>query len=179
MMLAWYLSEKSLPPTVGVILIAGLMMLFPALLIAKEPDLGTAIVVAMAGFFVLLLAGIRWRLIAALTGLLIIFSPIIWHFMHVYQKNRVLTFLNPERDPLGSGYHIIQSKIAIGSGGFWGKGYLQGTQSHLSFLPAHTTDFIFAVSGEELGVNWLRGYFNYYFLFDLCAVFLYQLASAE
>lgn len=152
MMVARYLSEKPLPPTISVIVIAGLMMLFPALLIAKEPDLGTAIVVAMAGFFVLLLAGIRWRLIAGLLGLLILFSPVIWHFMHVYQKNRVLTFLNPERDPLGSGYHIIQSKIAIGSGGFWGKGYLQGTQSHLSFLPAHTTDFIFAVSGEELGL---------------------------
>lgn len=152
MMLAWYLSEKSLPPTAGTILIAGIIMLFPALLIAKEPDLGTAIVVAMAGFFVLLLAGIRWRLIGVFTGILILFSPIFWHFMHDYQKNRVLTFLNPERDPLGSGYHIIQSKIAIGSGGFWGKGWMHGTQSHLSFLPAHTTDFIFAVSGEELGV---------------------------
>lgn len=95
------------------------MIIAPALLIAKEPDLGTAIVVTLAGFSVLLLAGIRWRLIGFLSGLLVLLSPVIWHFMHIYQKDRVLTFLNPERDPLGSGYHIIQSKIAIGSGGFW------------------------------------------------------------
>ena len=152
MMLAWFLSEKSLPPSFSTILVSGVLILLPALLIAKEPDLGTAIVVAFSGFFVLLLAGIRWRLIGILMGLLVALSPVIWHFMHTYQKDRVLTFLNPERDPLGSGYHIIQSKIAIGSGGFFGKGYMQGTQSHLSFLPAHTTDFIFAVSGEELGL---------------------------
>lgn len=151
-MLSWYLSEKPLPPKSGAILIAGALILFPALLIAKEPDLGTAIVVALSGFFVLLLAGMRWRIIGALAGLLVALSPVIWHFMHTYQKERVLTFLNPERDPLGSGYHIIQSKIAIGSGGLMGKGWLHGTQSHLSFLPAHTTDFIFAVSGEELGL---------------------------
>lgn len=152
MMLAWYLSDKEFPPRYGVILIAGAMILLPALLIAKEPDLGTGIVVAMAGFFVLLLAGIRWRVMGMLSAILVLLSPLIWHFMHPYQKNRVLTFLNPERDPLGTGYHIIQSKIAIGSGGVFGKGWMQGTQSHLSFLPAHTTDFIFAVSGEELGL---------------------------
>jgi rod shape determining protein RodA len=151
-MLAWFLSEKTLPPKFSAILMSGVMIIIPALLIAKEPDLGTAIVVTAAGFFVLLLAGIRWRLIGFLTGALVALSPVIWHFMHAYQKDRVLTFLNPERDPLGSGYHIIQSKIAIGSGGLFGKGYMQGTQSHLSFLPAHTTDFIFAVSGEELGL---------------------------
>ncbi|MCX7125731.1 MAG: rod shape-determining protein RodA [Gammaproteobacteria bacterium] len=150
-LLAWFLSEKTLPPKSSATFIAGLMIIAPALLIAKEPDLGTAIVVTLAGFSVLLLAGIRWRLIGFLSGLLVLLSPVIWHFMHIYQKDRVLTFLNPERDPLGSGYHIIQSKIAIGSGGFFGKGWMQGTQSHLSFLPAHTTDFIFAVSGEELG----------------------------
>jgi len=151
-MLAWFLSEKPLPPRFLPILLAGLMIIAPVLLIAKEPDLGTAIVVTFAGFFVLLLAGIRWRFIGILTGVLVALSPVIWHFMHPYQKDRVLTFLNPERDPLGSGYHIIQSKIAIGSGGLFGKGWMQGTQSHLSFLPAHTTDFIFAVSGEELGL---------------------------
>ena len=151
-MLAWFLSEKTLPPKFSAIFISGIMLVLPALLIAKEPDLGTAIVVTAAGFFVLLLAGIRWRLMGILTGVLVALSPLIWHFMHPYQKDRVLTFLNPERDPLGSGYHIIQSKIAIVSGGFFGKGYMQGTQSHLSFLPAHTTDFIFAVSGEELGL---------------------------
>ncbi|PIZ03872.1 MAG: rod shape-determining protein RodA [Gammaproteobacteria bacterium CG_4_10_14_0_8_um_filter_38_16] len=163
-MLAWYLSEKELPPTYSVMLIAGVMILMPALFIAKEPDLGTAIVVTLAGFFVLLLAGMRWRIIGALGALLVLLSPVIWHFMHTYQKDRVLTFLNPERDPLGSGYHIIQSKIAIGSGGIFGKGWMHGTQSHLSFLPAHTTDFIFAVSGEELG---LIGCFAIIFIFLL------------
>lgn len=151
-MLAWYLCEKTLPPSFEAILISGVLILLPALLIAKEPDLGTGIVVALSGFSVLLLSGIRWRLIGAMSGVLVLLSPIIWHFMHTYQQNRVLTFLNPERDPLGSGYHIIQSKIAIGSGGIFGKGWMNGTQSHLSFLPAHTTDFIFAVSGEELGL---------------------------
>lgn len=152
MMIAWYLSEKPLPPNFSSISIAGLMIIAPALLIAKEPDLGTGIVVAVAGFYVLLLAGIRWRIMGIIASGLIALSPVIWHFMHPYQKDRVLTFLNPERDPLGSGYHIIQSKIAIGSGGLFGKGWMHGTQSHLSFLPAHTTDFIFAVSGEELGL---------------------------
>ena len=151
MMVAWYLHEKPLPPGNMNVLIAGVLILVPTLLITKEPDLGTGIMVAGAGFFVLLLSGIRWKLLGILTGLLALCSPLIWHFMHAYQKDRVLTFLNPEREPLGSGYHIIQSKIAIGSGGFFGKGFMQGTQSHLSFLPAHTTDFIFAVSGEELG----------------------------
>ena len=151
-MLSWYLSERTLPPNFYSIMVAGILMIAPALLVAKEPDLGTAIIVALSGFFVLLLAGMRWRIIGVVAGLLVALSPLIWHFMHPYQKERVLTFLNPERDPLGSGYHIIQSKIAIGSGGLLGKGWLQGTQSHLSFLPAHTTDFIFAVSGEELGL---------------------------
>lgn len=150
-MTAWYLCEKQLPPVLKDVAITCLIILIPAIAIAKEPDLGTAIIVAMSGFFVLLLAGMRWRYIGLMLIALICASPVIWHFMHQYQKDRVLTFFNPERDPLGSGYHIIQSKIAIGSGGFFGKGWMQGTQSHLSFLPAHTTDFIFAVSGEELG----------------------------
>lgn len=152
MMLAWYLSEKPLPPSLGTTAVAALLILVPTLLVAKEPDLGTAILIAAAGFFVLLLAGIRWRILGVLMVVVVACSPIIWHFMHPYQKARVLTFLNPERDPLGSGYHIIQSKIAIGSGGLFGKGWMSGTQSHLSFLPAHTTDFIFAVTGEELGL---------------------------
>jgi rod shape determining protein RodA len=125
--------------------------MIPVLLTAKEPDLGTAIMIASAGFAVILLAGIYWRFILAFSALGLVCMPVLWHFMHPYQKARVLTFLNPERDPLGSGYHIIQSKIALGSGGAFGKGWLHGTQSHLSFLPAHATDFIFAVSGEELG----------------------------
>lgn len=151
MMLARYFNDKKLPPKFSYLAVALLMLAVPVLLTAKQPDLGTAIMIAMSGLCVLLLAGLSWRLIAVFLALGAACTPILWHFMHSYQKERVLTFLNPERDPLGSGYHIIQSKIAIGSGGFLGKGWLHGTQSHLQFLPAHATDFIFAVSAEELG----------------------------
>ena len=152
MMLAWFLSDRQLPPTPRLLLICGFILLIPVLLTAKQPDLGTAIIIALAGLTVLLFAGISWKLVAGLFSLFALSTPVLWHFMHHYQKERVLTFINPERDPLGSGYHIIQSKIAIGSGGITGKGWLHGTQSHLSFLPAHATDFIFAVSAEELGL---------------------------
>lgn len=152
MMLAWFLSEKKLPPAASVLLITCALMIVPVLLVAKQPDLGTAIIIASSACAVLLFAGISWRLILVLLGLAVICTPVLWHFMHTYQQDRVLTFLNPERDPLGTGYHIIQSKIAIGSGGIFGKGWMNGTQSHLSFLPAHATDFIFAVSAEELGM---------------------------
>ena len=123
----------------------------PALLIAKQPDLGTALMIIIAGFSVILFAGLSWRLILSLLGLAALSLPALWLVMHDYQRQRVLTFLNPNRDPLGTGYHIIQSKIAIGSGGFFGKGWFNGTQSHLDFLPEHATDFIFSVLGEEFG----------------------------
>lgn len=152
MMLAWYLQDKNLPPSPRTLLMCAVIVVVPFLLIAKEPDLGTAIIVGTSAFIVLVLAGISARIVLSLVGLAAAMSPVVWHFMHAYQKQRVLTFLNPSRDPLGHGYHIIQSKIAIGSGGIFGKGWLHGTQSHLSFLPAHATDFIFAVSGEELGL---------------------------
>lgn len=152
MMLAWYLSNKRLPPNMKDLIISGVLLIIPTVLIAKQPDLGTALIIACSGIFVILLAGIRWRIVFSLSLLVIAGLPILWHFMHDYQKQRVLTFLNPERDPLSKGYHIIQSKIAIGSGGIFGKGYLNGTQSHLHFLPEHATDFIFAVVGEELGL---------------------------
>lgn len=152
MMLAWYLQEKTLPPLFGTLLIATIIVLIPALLIAKQPDLGTAILVIMAGFSVIFLAGINRVWLFTVLLVVIASAPVLWHFMHDYQRNRVLTFLNPERDPLGAGYHIIQSKIAIGSGGVLGKGWLNGTQSHLQFLPEHATDFIFAVCGEEFGL---------------------------
>lgn len=152
MMLAWFFREKRLPPSYGSLIIAAVIILIPTLLIAKQPDLGTALLIAGAGFCVLLLAGISWLVIAIAGALAVAGMPLVWHFMHAYQRQRVLTFLNPERDPLGAGYHIIQSKIAIGSGGIFGKGWLHGTQSHLSFLPEHATDFIFAVCGEELGL---------------------------
>jgi rod shape determining protein RodA len=152
MMVAWYVSKKVLPINLKDASIASLIILFPALLIAKQPDLGTAIMVVASGATVLFFAGLSYRIILSLFGFLTITGPFLWHYLHDYQKQRVLTFLNPESDPLGSGYHIIQSKIAIGSGGLFGKGWLEGTQSHLHFLPEHTTDFIFAVLGEELGL---------------------------
>ena len=151
MMVAWYLHEKPLPPNFRTILICTMMFAIPMLLVAKQPDLGTAIMIGIAGAFVLVLGGLSLRLIAAVSALMLAGMPVLWHFMHNYQRERVLTFLNPERDPLGAGYHIIQSKIAIGSGGIFGKGWLNGTQSHLQFLPEHATDFIFAVAGEEFG----------------------------
>src|SRR3569832_14719 len=132
--------------------VAELILVVPTLLIAEQPDLGTALLVASSGTFVLLLAGVSWRLVGLGAGLLAAIAPVLWYFLHDYQRQRVITFLNPETDPLGTGYHIIQSKIAIGSGGIYGKGWLNGTQAHLDFLPERSTDFIFAVLGEEFGL---------------------------
>ena len=152
LMIAWYLAEKRLPPTWQRLGVAALMIIVPVLLIAKQPDLGTSLLVASAGIFVLFLAGISWRLIGALMVTGAATAPIAWYLMRDYQRQRVLTFLDPEKDPLGAGYHIIQSKIAIGSGGLYGKGWLNGTQSQLDFLPERHTDFIFAVLSEEFGL---------------------------
>ncbi|MEJ1298639.1 MAG: rod shape-determining protein RodA [Candidatus Sedimenticola sp. (ex Thyasira tokunagai)] len=154
MMIAWFLAEKSLPPRWSRLLVAATLILIPVLLIARQPDLGTSLLVAGAGIFVLFLAGLSWRFISALVVISIPLAAALWKWgMHEYQRDRVLTFLNPESDPLNTGYHIIQSKIAIGSGGLYGKGWLNGTQSHLEFLPERTTDFIFAVAAEELGFS--------------------------
>lgn len=152
MAIAWFFSRHKIPPSWKTLLIGSSMLIIPFLLTAKQPDLGTALLIGAAGVSVIIFAGISWRIIASILTTILISLPILWHFMHDYQKNRVLIFLNPERAPLGDGYHIIQSKIAIGSGGLFGKGWLHGTQSHLSFLPEHTTDFIFALSAEELGL---------------------------
>lgn len=151
MMIAWFVSERPLPPRFTWLLGAVGLILLPALLIAQQPDLGTALLISAAGFFVLFLAGMRWRLLLGIGGLGLASLPVLWHFMRDYQRTRVITVLNPESDPLGAGYHIIQSKIAVGSGGTFGKGWLNGTQSHLDFLPERSTDFIFAVFGEEFG----------------------------
>ena len=151
MMVAWYLADARLPPNRFQLLAGGILIAVPMLMIAKQPDLGTALLIACSGFFVLFLAGLQWRLLAFFTALVAAAAPLIWSFMHDYQRQRVLTFLSPEKDPLGAGYHIIQSKIAIGSGGLLGKGWLNGTQSQLDFLPERSTDFIFAVLGEEFG----------------------------
>jgi rod shape determining protein RodA len=152
MVLAWYLRNKTLPPSFFSVILCGFALAVPVALVVKQPDLGTAIIIIAAGASVLLLAGLRARWILGGLITVAVCTPFIWHFMHDYQRARVLTFFNPERDPLGTGYHIIQSKIAIGSGGLFGKGWLNGTQSHLQFLPEHATDFIFAVGGEELGL---------------------------
>jgi rod shape determining protein RodA len=151
MMVAWYFADIRLPPNPWQLLTAAVLIAVPMLMIAKQPDLGTALLIASSGFFVVFLAGLQWRLLAFFSVLTAAAAPLIWHFMHDYQRQRVITFLSPEQDPLGSGYHIIQSKIAIGSGGLFGKGWMNGTQSQLDFLPERSTDFIFAVLGEEFG----------------------------
>lgn len=153
MMIAWYLSENTLPPKWKQMGIAGLLLLLPTLLIAKQPDLGTSILVFSSGAAVIFFAGLSWRFILSIGAIIASLTPIIWHFMHDYQRARVLTFLDPEADPLGRGYHIIQSKIAIGSGGIYGKGWQGSTQAPLDFLPESSTDFIFAVFAEEFGLS--------------------------
>ncbi len=151
MMCAWYLRERPLPPSTRDLILLGLIVLIPAALIAKQPDLGTAILVAAAGFSVIFLSGLSiWVMVAGLVALGCA-VPVAWHFMHDYQRQRIITFLDPSRDALGAGYHTIQSQIAIGSGGVFGKGWTHGSQAQLEFLPERSTDFIFAVIGEELG----------------------------
>jgi len=152
MMVAWYLHPRQLPPGWKDIVIVGLLIAIPAGLIAEQPDLGTAVLVAAAGAFALFLSGMAWWRIGLLVGAVVGMVPVGWHFLHQYQRDRVLTMLNPESDPLGNGWHIIQSQIAVGSGGVFGKGWLHSTQSRLDFLPEHTTDFIFAVFSEEFGL---------------------------
>lgn len=152
MMIAWYLAEHPLPPKWKQLCIAAVLIVIPTLLIAKQPDLGTALLVASSGAGVLFFAGLSWFFILIVIAVLASLTPVVWHLMHDYQRDRVLIFLNPESDPMGRGYHIIQSKIAIGSGGIYGKGWLGSTQSELDFLPESSTDFIFAVFAEEFGL---------------------------
>lgn len=153
MMVASYLSKKNLPPSFKDIFIACMLVLVPMLLIVRQPDLGTSLLVGCAGFFVIYFAGISWKWLGATIAAAAVAAPLIFYFgMHDYQRQRVLTLFDPAADRLGSGYHIIQSTIAIGSGGFYGKGWLNGDQSRLDFLPERHTDFIFAVFGEEFGL---------------------------
>ena len=152
MMAAWYLHDRVLPPRFTELLMVLVLVVTPAVLIALQPDLGTALLVASAGLLVVLLGGLRLRLMLLLGATAAALAPVLWHFMHDYQRRRVLTLFNPESDPLGAGYHIIQSKIAIGSGGLFGKGWGNGSQAQLEFLPERSTDFIFAVLGEEFGL---------------------------
>lgn len=170
--IAWFFSDKSLPPSLIKVIQSLILIMIPVLLIAKQPDLGTAILVAMAGISIIFITGISWKLIGSAFVLLLPGAYLLWSIMHGYQKQRVLTFLNPEQDPLGAGYHIIQSKIAIGSGGVYGKGWLNGTQSHLEFLPERTTDFIFAVFCEEFGFMGVLFLISVYLLITIRGLFI-------
>ncbi|HEU5338721.1 MAG TPA: rod shape-determining protein RodA [Sulfuricaulis sp.] len=152
MMLAWFLARANLPPTLPRLAAAFFMMTVPAFMIMKQPDLGTALLVFSAGVFVLFLAGMRWRIILLLLAAIVIAAPFAWNHLHDYQRQRVLTMFNPDADPLGTGYHTIQAMIAVGSGGIYGKGWLNSSQAHLDYLPESSTDFIFAVFAEEFGL---------------------------
>lgn len=153
MMVAWYLSSRILPPKFKHVAVSLMILLLPVVLIVKQPDLGTSLLILASGIFVLFFAGLSWKYVAAFGAAVGALAPVMWFLvMREYQKQRVLTFLDPESDPLGSGWNIIQSKTAIGSGGLYGKGWLQGTQSQLDFLPESHTDFIIAVLAEEFGL---------------------------
>uniref|UniRef100_I1XMJ5 Peptidoglycan glycosyltransferase MrdB n=1 Tax=Methylophaga nitratireducenticrescens TaxID=754476 RepID=I1XMJ5_METNJ len=177
LVIAVYLAERPLPPSFTRMFFALVMIAVPALLIAKQPDLGTALLIASSGLIVVFLSGVSWRLIMSFLALAAAAAPVLWYFMHDYQRRRVMTLFNPESDPLGAGYHIIQSKIAIGSGGLHGRGWLQGTQSHLEFLPERSTDFIFAVIAEEFGLIGLILLITVYLL--ITARGLYIAAQAQ
>ena len=152
MMCAWYLHQRPLPPSLRDVLAVFAIVLVPVLLVARQPDLGTALLIFAAGLIVLYMAGLSAWYLAGGVGLIGAAVPVLWHFLHDYQRQRVLTLLDPQTDALGAGYHIIQSQIAIGSGGVFGKGWTNGSQAQLEFLPERSTDFIFAVIGEELGL---------------------------
>lgn len=152
MMIAWYLHHRVLPPNWRDSLVVVVLIAIPTILILRQPDLGTAMLLVLSGCITLFLAGLRWRVIGGLFLSSAVVAPIAWHFMHEYQRSRIRIFLNPESDPLGDGWNIIQSTIAAGSGGLTGKGWLNGTQSHLEFLPERSTDFIMAVLAEEFGL---------------------------
>lgn len=152
LMLAWYFARVPLPPNLKQLALAGIITLVPVALIAKQPDLGTAILVLGSGFAMLFLAGMYWRILAGIAALAAVAIPYAWTHLHGYQQKRILTLLDPASDPLGAGYHTLQGMIAIGSGGFFGKGWLNSSQAHLEYLPESSTDFIFAVFAEEFGL---------------------------
>jgi rod shape determining protein RodA len=152
LMLAWYFHKNESTLRWRDYFVAGFLLLVPLGLILRQPDLGTAGLVGTAGFFIMFFAGMSWRVIGAIAAAGAAAVPVLWPFLHDYQRRRILTLLDPSSDPLGAGYHIIQSTIAVGSGGLAGKGWLNGTQSHLEFIPERHTDFIFAVFSEEFGL---------------------------
>jgi rod shape determining protein RodA len=151
MMLAWLFARHPLPPKFRHIVIGAVVLALPTYLVVEQPDLGTALLIAASGGLVMFLAGLSWRLLGGAVLAMAAAAPVIWALMHDYQRQRILTLINPWSDPLGAGYHTIQSTIAVGSGGFFGKGWLNGSQSQLEFIPERSTDFIFAVLSEEFG----------------------------
>lgn len=151
LMLAWYFQRNEAVLRARHFFVAGALLLVPFVLILRQPDLGTALMIGASGFYLLFFAGLPWKIIVGGGALGAASLPVVWHFMHDYQQRRVLTLLDPTADPLGDGYHIIQSTIAIGSGGLFGKGWMAGTQNQLDFIPERTTDFVYAVFGEEFG----------------------------
>ncbi len=167
MMLAWYFAKREGKPRIADFAIGGILLLIPVTLIMKQPDLGTALLISASGFYVLFLAGLSWRFLLGGTVLLGALSPVFWSMLHDYQRRRIEILLDPTQDPLGAGYHTIQAIIALGSGGTAGKGWLNGTQAQLDFLPERTTDFIFAVFGEEFG---FMGNLLLLFLFSLIII---------
>ncbi len=152
LMLAWYFQRREGILQIKDFAVAALLVVAPLLLILRQPDLGTAMLIVASGFYLLYFAGLPWKIIAGLVAMVGALLPVAWNLMHDYQRQRVLTLFDPASDPLGAGYHIIQSTIAIGSGGLFGKGWMEGTQSRLDFIPERTTDFVFAVFGEEFGL---------------------------
>ena len=152
LMLAWYFHKYEAMLRLRDFVVAGILLAIPTFLIARQPDLGTALLVAASGFYVIFLAGLSWRIIIGMGIAGIASMPLLWSMLHDYQRRRILTLIDPSSDPLGAGYHIIQSTIAVGSGGIFGKGWLKGTQTHLEFIPERSTDFIFAVFSEEFGL---------------------------
>jgi rod shape determining protein RodA len=173
LLIAWYMAGKGSPPKLLTLAKAMVLIAIPLILILKQPDLGTSILIGTSGILVLFFAGMPWWLIFSMVSIVAACAPLMWFFvMHAYQKQRVLTFLNPESDPLGSGWNIIQSKTAIGSGGIEGKGWLQGTQSQLEFLPESHTDFIIAVLAEELGLIGVLLLLTVYFLIIMRGLYM-------
>ncbi|HTC51652.1 MAG TPA: rod shape-determining protein RodA [Steroidobacteraceae bacterium] len=152
MMCAWYLHERPLPPSPLSLVLLAALILIPTGLVVMQPDLGTGALIAIAGALVVMMAGLQVSVVLALVALAAVGGWLGWHHMHDYQRDRILTFINPQIDPQGAGYHIIQSQIAIGSGGVFGKGWMNGSQAQLDYLPESSTDFIFAVIGEEFGM---------------------------
>jgi rod shape determining protein RodA len=150
--LAWYFDRYEAVLKLRDFAVAAVMLVVPVALVAKQPDLGTALIITAAGFYVIFLAGLSWKILIGLTAAVAACLPLAWSMLHDYQRQRILTLFDPNQDPLGAGYHTIQATIALGSGGFFGKGWLNGTQAHLDFLPERSTDFVFAVFSEEFGL---------------------------